>query len=78
MAVGPKRDLVGDLAAAIRNRTDIRLGRYHAFIEWFHLLYLEDKVNKFKTRKYVDSKPIPERYELINAYKPDLLWSNAE
>ena len=34
-----------ELANAIRNRTDIRLGLYHAFIEWFHPLYLEDKAN---------------------------------
>ncbi len=50
MDVGPKRDLLGDLANAIRNRTDIVFGLYHSMYEWFHPLYLEDKKNEFKTQ----------------------------
>ena len=41
MDIGPKRDLVGDLAAAIRNQTDIRFGLYHSWFDWFHPLYLQ-------------------------------------
>ena len=40
----------GDLANAIRNRTDIVFGLYHSMFEWFHPLYLEDKRNSFKTQ----------------------------
>jgi len=40
----------GDLANAIRNRTDIVFGLYHSMYEWFHPLYLEDKKNEFKTQ----------------------------
>jgi len=52
MDVGPKRDLLGDLANAIRNRTDLVFGLYHSMYEWFHPLYLEDKKNEFKTQYF--------------------------
>jgi hypothetical protein len=41
---------LGDLANAIRTRTDIVFGLYHSMYEWFHPLYLEDKKNGFKTQ----------------------------
>ena len=54
MDVGPKRDLLGDLAAAIRNRTDLVFGLYHSLFEWFHPLYLQDKQNGFKTQFFTN------------------------
>ncbi|KAK7491267.1 hypothetical protein BaRGS_00017538 [Batillaria attramentaria] len=50
MDVGPNRDLVGDLANAIRKKTDIHFG----------------------------SKTMPELYELVNNYKPDVVWSDGD
>ena len=43
-------ECLGDLANAIRNRTDLVFGLYHSMYEWFHPLYLEDKKNEFKTQ----------------------------
>jgi hypothetical protein len=43
---------LGDLANAIRNRTDIKYGLYHSMFEWFHPLYLQDKQNGFKTQVF--------------------------
>ena len=43
-------EFLGDLANAIRNRTDLVFGLYHSMYEWFHPLYLEDKKNEFKTQ----------------------------
>ncbi len=40
----------GDLASAIRSRTNMTFGLYHSMYEWFHPLYLEDKQNDFKTQ----------------------------
>ena len=42
--------LSGDLAVAIRNRTNLVFGLYHSLFEWFNPLYLEDKANNFTTQ----------------------------
>ncbi|XP_796773.4 alpha-L-fucosidase [Strongylocentrotus purpuratus] len=78
MDVGPKRDLVGDLAAAIRNKTDIHFGLYHSLFEWFNPLYLQDKANNFTTQEYCEKVLWPELLEIVNAYKPDVIWSDGE
>jgi hypothetical protein len=44
----------GDLAAAIRNRTDIHFGLYHSLFDFYHPLYLKDKASGFKTQKFVE------------------------
>lgn len=43
---------IGDLAAAIRNRTDLIFGLYHSMYEWFHPLFKEDKKNLFLTNHF--------------------------
>jgi hypothetical protein len=43
---------LGDLANAIRNRTDLVFGLYHSMYEWFHPLYLEDKKNGFQSQQF--------------------------
>ncbi|XP_053431088.1 tissue alpha-L-fucosidase [Nycticebus coucang] len=75
--VGPHRDLVGELGAALRKR-NIRYGLYHSLLEWFHPLYLLDKTNGFKTQHFVHTKTMPELYDLVNSYRPDLIWSDGE
>ena len=44
----------GDLAAAIRNYSDIHFGVYYSLYEWFNPLWLEDVANKFETQYYVE------------------------
>jgi alpha-L-fucosidase len=78
MDIGPKRDIVGDLAKSIRNRTDLYFGLYHALYEWFNPLYVAEREAGFKTNKYVERKIMPELFEIVNAYKPDLIWSDAD
>ncbi|CAM4759519.1 unnamed protein product [Rotaria magnacalcarata] len=78
MDVGPKRDLLGDLANAIRNRTDIVFGLYHSMYEWFHPLYLEDKKNGFKTQMFPFGKTLPELKEIVETYKPSVIWSDGD
>ena len=48
--VGPRRDLVGELANAIRNKTNLRFGIYHSLFEWFNPLYVEDRQSGFQTQ----------------------------
>jgi len=75
--VGPKRDLLGDLADAVR-KANLRFGVYHSLFEWFNPLYLQDKDNMWKTQRFVNTKTRPELEELVNIYKPDVIWSDGD
>lgn len=75
--VGPKRDLVGDLAQAVRNR-NLHFGLYHSLFEWFNPLYKYDADGKFATQLFVKGKTLPELYEIVNAYHPEIIWSDGD
>ncbi|XP_074649548.1 alpha-L-fucosidase-like isoform X1 [Tubulanus polymorphus] len=75
---GPHRDLVGDLANSIRKKTKVHFGLYYSLFEWFHPLWLQDKANNFATRDFVTNKMMPEIHELINTFKPEVLWSDGD
>ncbi|XP_014769556.1 alpha-L-fucosidase isoform X1 [Octopus bimaculoides] len=77
MAVGPHRDLVGELAVAIKE-TSIHFGLYHSLLEWFHPLYLQDKASNFTTHEFAKTKAIPELYEIVKQYKPEVIWSDGD
>ncbi|XP_006631396.2 tissue alpha-L-fucosidase [Lepisosteus oculatus] len=74
---GPHRDLVGSLGSALSKRS-LRYGLYHSLFEWFHPLYLADKKAAFKTQEFVFRKTLPELYDLVNRYQPDLIWSDGD
>uniref|UniRef100_A0A1B6F165 Putative alpha-L-fucosidase n=1 Tax=Cuerna arida TaxID=1464854 RepID=A0A1B6F165_9HEMI len=79
--VGPHRDLVGELKAALENYTDITFGLYHSMFEWYNPLYLADKAANYSNLSsvnFVDSKIIPEMIELVEMYKPHVLWSDGD
>jgi len=76
--VGPHRDLVKEIAQAVRSRTSLHFGVYHSLFEWFNPFYLNDKENHFKTRDFVKQKTMPELYDLVNTYHPELIWSDGE
>lgn len=77
MDVGPHRDIVGEFSKAVRDH-GLHLGLYHSWFEWFNPLWVQDKKNSFKTFDFVKRKARPELEELINTYKPDLLWSDGD
>lgn len=54
--VGPHRDLVGELANAVRERTSLKFGLYHSLYEWFNPMYVSDRDTKFNEKIYVRNK----------------------
>jgi len=76
--IGPKRDVVGELAEAFKKDNKVVFGLYHSLFEWYHPLYVEDKNSGFKTRNYVEEKMGPELMELITKYEPEVLWSDGD
>lgn len=68
----------GELAKAIRTNTRIRFGLYHSMYEWYNPLYLADKRNNFTTDTFVTQKIMPELHELVETYRPEVVWSDGD
>lgn len=49
----------------------------HSYNGSIHSTYLIKRKNGFKT-PFVSEKTIPELYDLINRYKPDLIWTHED
>eukprot|EP00523_Entomoneis_sp_CCMP467_P005183 CAMPEP_0168748758 /NCGR_PEP_ID=MMETSP0724-20121128/16343_1 /TAXON_ID=265536 /ORGANISM="Amphiprora sp., Strain CCMP467" /LENGTH=496 /DNA_ID=CAMNT_0008796601 /DNA_START=61 /DNA_END=1551 /DNA_ORIENTATION=+ len=84
MDVGPRRDLLGELAEAVKNASSrqtgesIKFGVYHSLYEWFNPMYLQDRKNNFTTDHFVTMKTIAELKDLVMKYSPELIWSDGE
>jgi len=74
---GPHSDIVGDLAKAMRAR-GVRFGLYYSLMAWFHPLYMRDQSNKWTTQEYVRDVITHQLSEIINTYRPDVLWSDTD
>jgi len=85
MEVGPKRDLVGDLSTAVRNK-GLKMGLYFSLLEWETpplsrktnpYLPLE-KVSKYRipADKYINGHIIPQLKEPVTKYKPSVIFSD--
>ena len=44
---------IGELAAAVRKKTDIKFGVYHSLFEWYNPLYMEDEEHNYTTNEFV-------------------------
>ncbi|KAJ8974173.1 hypothetical protein NQ317_004850 [Molorchus minor] len=77
MDIGPHRDIVGELAAAVRAK-GLAFGVYHSLYEWFNPLYEADKQSNYVEKNFVYNKVLPELKELVENYNVSILWSDGE
>ncbi len=68
---GPRRDLLGDLAAACRRR-GLKFGFYYSYYEWFNPLWLKDR------KAYVERHMIPQFKDVVTRYKPSIIFLDGE
>lgn len=68
---GPRRDLAGDLAAAVRAR-GIKMGYYYSLYEWYNPLWISDKP------RYIAQHMTPQFKDLVTRYKPSIIFSDGE
>ncbi|MGZ3915940.1 MAG: alpha-L-fucosidase [Flavisolibacter sp.] len=71
VAVGPKRDLLGDLFAAVR-KTSVHPGLYYSLYEWYNPLWRKDP------KEFAEKHTWPQMIELINHYQPDVFWTDGD
>ncbi|XP_025835138.1 tissue alpha-L-fucosidase [Agrilus planipennis] len=76
--VGPHKDLLGDLANAIRSKTNLKFGVYHSLYEWFNPMYQADRAASFSKNNFITRKILPEMIELVEKYKPEVIWSDGD
>uniref|UniRef100_A0A1I8F990 alpha-L-fucosidase n=1 Tax=Macrostomum lignano TaxID=282301 RepID=A0A1I8F990_9PLAT len=51
-----------------------RFGVYHSLYEWYNPLYLTDAQKTY----FVRYKTMAELYELVNQYRPEVIWSDGD
>jgi len=68
--VGPQRDIVQELFAAVKER-DIHPGLYYSLYEWFNPLYRGKQPHE-----YVEQVMLPQLYDIATNYQPDIIWSD--
>jgi alpha-L-fucosidase len=69
--IGPKRDLLGELATATR-AAGLKFGFYYSLYEWFNPLWLKDRP------RYVAEHMTPQFKDVVTRYAPALIFSDGE
>ncbi len=70
-STGPRRDLIGDLFAALR-KNNLQPGLYYSLYEWFNPLWKIDR------NRYAYEHALPQLHDLITTYQPSVLWADGD
>ncbi len=73
MDAGAKRDLVGELKAAVE-KTPVKFGLYYSLYEWYNPLWKEESLRG----RFVDEHFLPQVKELVTRYQPAILWADGD
>jgi len=71
--VGPKRDLIGEIAAAVRAR-GLKFGIYYSLYEWFHPLWRPQEEGI--VADFVSTHLLPQLKDVVQRYAPSLIFSD--
>jgi alpha-L-fucosidase len=69
--IGPRRDLLGELAGATRAR-GLKFGFYYSLYEWFNPLWLTNRA------LYVSQHMVPQFKDVVTRYQPAIIFSDGE
>ena len=72
--IGPHRDIVGELLDAAE-RNGLKRGVYYSLLEWYHPDIHQKHPN---IPKYATEKMIPQMKELVETYRPSILFTDGE
>ena len=72
VVMGPHVDIIDTLSQAVRD-AGMHFGLYYSLLEWAHPLYSQPTIEK-----WVDTHMIPQMKELVNNYKPEIIFSDGE
>ncbi len=75
--VGPERDIVGELADAVRSK-GIKFGLYYSLPEWNNPLHRWYTDPHDSIGRYVKEHMIPQFKEVVGTYKPHVLFTDGE
>lgn len=56
----------------------MKFGTYYSLLEWLNLIYKKEKQANFTTTVFTDTKVWPDIKQIVNDYKPSVLWADGD